>query len=359
MEQILRIQRCMDKASRGETVTLAFLGGSITQGSLATSPKKCYAYLVYEWWKTTFQNSNIIYVNSGIGGTSSYFGVARVEEDVLRYKPDFVVIDFSVNDDPSEFFQETYEGLIRRLMKNRIGILILNHVCYDTGCNAQWYHNEVGNYYNIPYVSMKDTLYRQMQEGHYTRDELTEDGLHPNDRGHQLVAAQVIRVLQKIQKERGNAFSIYKEINIDEKKPLTKNRYENTKRLNSRNSKPKLFGFQVDMEEQNGCSDCFKNGWIGEKIGDRIVFQIKAKSIAIQYRKTIKKPSNIAKVTIDNNESSSVILDGNFEENWGDCLYLQQIFLSETREEHSVEIEVIQGEKENRSPFYFASILYT
>lgn len=46
------------------------------------------------------------YVNGGIGGTTSHYGVSRAVTDVLMYQPDFVVVDFSVNDEPDEFFQE-------------------------------------------------------------------------------------------------------------------------------------------------------------------------------------------------------------------------------------------------------------
>ena len=49
-----RIRRVMGKAMRGEPVTLAFLGGSITQGSLSSTPETCYAYRVYQWWKESF-----------------------------------------------------------------------------------------------------------------------------------------------------------------------------------------------------------------------------------------------------------------------------------------------------------------
>ena len=42
--------------------------------------------------------------------------VSRVVTDMLMYQPDFVVVDFSVNDEPEKFFQETYEGLVRRML---------------------------------------------------------------------------------------------------------------------------------------------------------------------------------------------------------------------------------------------------
>ena len=78
------IQKCMLRAASGHPITVGFLGGSITQGSLASRPEYCYAARVYRWWQETFPLSEITLINAGIGGTTSQFGAARVEEDLLN-----------------------------------------------------------------------------------------------------------------------------------------------------------------------------------------------------------------------------------------------------------------------------------
>ena len=113
---LTRLKACMRRAEAGEDVTLGFFGGSITQDSLATKHEYCYAYRVFQWWEKTFPKVKLHYVNGGIGGTTSDYGVSRVVTDMLMYQPDFVVVDFSVNDEPEKFFQETYEGLVRRML---------------------------------------------------------------------------------------------------------------------------------------------------------------------------------------------------------------------------------------------------
>lgn len=137
----------MMRAENGEELTIGFLGGSITQGSLVTKSENCYAYRVYSWWKEKFPKAEFHYVNSGIGGTTSHFGVARIVPDLLVYQPDVVIVDFSVNDEPNDFFQETYEGAIRKLLTwdSEPAIILLNNVFYDTGNNAQEYHNHIGD----------------------------------------------------------------------------------------------------------------------------------------------------------------------------------------------------------------------
>ena len=54
---LFRLKGVMKKAATGEAVTIAFLGGSITQGSLSTAPHNCYAYKVFEWWKESFRKT--------------------------------------------------------------------------------------------------------------------------------------------------------------------------------------------------------------------------------------------------------------------------------------------------------------
>lgn len=347
----------MARAERGEELTIGFFGGSITQGSLASDRTKTYAYRVYTWWCENFPRAVFHYVNGGIGGTDSHFGAARAEEDLLMYQPDVAVIDFSVNDKGNGFFQETYEGLIRKILgwQSRPALLILNNVDYDTGINAQEYHNSVGDYYGIPHVSVKESIYRRMKNGVYAREELTSDGLHPNDRGHRLVAEEIIRLLENAKKELQDP--VPEEPDKELPKAMTVNAYETARRLNIRNTQPKLAGFRADTEEKKGHLDAFKNGWIGRKKGDRIIFVETCSCIAVQYRKTIQKPAPVARAVLDGNEEDALILDGNYEETWGDCLYLEPLLHHGERKKHKIEIEIMEAGEKDVSPFYLLSLI--
>ena len=198
-----RLKNLMKRAANGESLVIGFLGGSITQGSLSSTPKTCYAYLVYEWWKKSFPNAAFSFVNGGIGGTTSHYGGARAWKDVLCYRPDIVTVDFSVNDDANEFFEETYEGMLRRLLAapSAPAVVVLNNAFYDTGKNAQDYHNRIADHYGIPHVSIKDTVYPDVESGKIVRADITPDNLHPNDKGHRLVADEICKLLDSIKAE--------------------------------------------------------------------------------------------------------------------------------------------------------------
>ena len=362
-----RLKNLMKRAAKGESLVIGFLGGSITQGSLSSTPETCYAYLVYEWWKKSFPNAEFSFVNVGIGGTTSHYGGARAWKDVLCYRPDIVTVDFSVNDDANEFFEETYEGTLRRLLMapSAPAVVVLNNVFYDTGKNAQDYHNRIADHYGIPHVSIKDTIFPDVESGKIVRADITPDNLHPNDKGHRLVADEICKLLDSIKAE------VEKETIADENiegkstkteasvlltEPLTENAYEHSRLIQIQDNEAILDGFLVDPIEKKGMLDIFKNGWTAAHTNDKISFEIECSCLAVQYRKSVQQPVPKAKAVIDGDEAHAVILDGNFTEDWGDCLYLEPLLHHAEKKVHRIEITVTDA-KDIVRPFYLVSLI--
>ena len=362
-----RLKNLMKRAANGESLVIGFLGGSITQGSLSSTPKTCYAYLVYEWWKKSFPNAAFSFVNGGIGGTTSHYGGARAWKDVLCYRPDIVTVDFSVNDDANEFFEETYEGTIRRLLAapSAPAVVVLNNVFYDTGKNAQDYHNRIADHYGIPHVSIKDTVYPDVESGKIVRADITPDNLHPNDKGHRLVADEICKLLDSIKAEMEEETiageniegkSTKTEASVLLPAPLTENACEHSRLIQIQDNEAILDGFLVDPIEKKGMLDIFKNGWTAAHTNDKISFEIECSCLAVQYRKSVQQPVPKAKAVIDGDEAHAVILDGNFTEDWGDCLYLEPLLHHAEKKVHRIEI-IVTDAKDIVRPFYLVSLI--
>lgn len=362
-----RLKNLMKRAANGESLVIGFLGGSITQGSLSSTPKTCYAYLVYEWWKKSFPNAAFSFVNGGIGGTTSHYGGARAWKDVLCYRPDIVTVDFSVNDDANEFFEETYEGTLRRLLAapSAPAVVVLNNVFYDTGKNAQDYHNRIADHYGIPHVSIKDTVYPDVESGKIVRADITPDNLHPNDKGHRLVADEICKLLDSIKAEMEEETiageniegkSTKTEASVLLPAPLTENAYEYSRLIQIQDNEAILDGFLVDPIEKKGMLDIFKNGWTAAHTNDKISFEIECSCLAVQYRKSVQQPVPKAKAVIDGDEAHAVILDGNFTEDWGDCLYLEPLLHHAEKKVHRIEITITDA-KDIVRPFYLVSLI--
>lgn len=356
-----RLKEVMRRAALGDTIRLGFLGGSITQGSLSTKPELCYAYRVYQWWKKNFPASEFVYINAGIGGTTSQFGVARADSDLLSKEPDVVIIEFSVNDEPTEHFMETYEGLVRKVYgsKTKPAVLLVHNVFYHNGANAQLMHGRIARHYHLPSVSMQSTIYPEVVSGRIENRDITPDDLHPNDLGHEMVASVITYFLEQVKKEMENADGKASE-EITETElpaPLTENAYENSYRLQNDNSTPMLYGFSADNEPQKEITDCFKKGWTASRQGDSITFWTEGTGVAVQYRKSVKKPAPVAEVIVDDDTEHALRLDANFDETWGDKLELDTILEHGENKEHKVEIRLVETHSSDVVPFYLVSVI--
>ncbi len=364
-----RIVKCMRRALAGEKLTVAFLGGSITQGSLASNPQLCYAYQTYAWWERAFPKAVISYWNAGIGGTTSHLGVARVQEEVMSQMPDFIITEFSVNDeDESLHFKETYESLVRRILTTpwKPALMLVQNVRYDDGGNAEKIHQPIAERYRIPCVSMKPVLYSKVADGSLDRRAITPDDLHPNDLGHELVAGVIISYLEQAKKKaealgpdpycggEGDEDDSFLPLPI----PLTRSGYESVERRRNYQIVPyEKQGFHKDETPQLSISDCFKRGWTAKELGAKISFKVQGENIAVQYRKTVRKPAPIATLYLDGDHQHGILLDSNFTQDWGDLLYLETVLEHGNPGEHTVEIEITTATEADAECFYLVSLI--
>lgn len=358
-----RIKQFMYRAQQNEALTVAFIGGSVTQGSLASRPGFCYAARVVSWLEQMFPGASFTYINAGIGGTTSQFACARVQEDVLDAQPDLVFVEFSVNDSSTSLFLETYEGLVRRILyaPSAPAVMLVHNVRFDNGANAQVQHAKIARYYQIPSVSMQSCLYPQVVNGEIPLEAITPDGLHPNDEGHRLVASVITYFLQEIFQEGENREG---EGPVQVLPPVTEGCYGSAVRIQNNNwpddgtKQPVLVqteGFAADTSPKQGFTDVFKNGWIAAHPGDTIRFYAETSELAVQYRRSVRKPAPCAKVFIDGKEAA--LLDGNFEESWGDCLFLLPVLHHGERGAHKVEIEIVESAEKGETPFYLLGLI--
>lgn len=352
---LYRMKELMRRAEQGSRMTLVFLGGSITQGAVSTQYTNCYAYLVYDWFVRRFPKTAFTYVNAGVGGTTSQFGAARAQEDVLSYKPDFVIIEFSVNDENDDFYQETYEGLVRRIYGDAYepAVLLVHNMFYDTGKSAEEKHRAVGAHYGLPSVSMKTSIYPQIESGAIPVREVTPDDLHPNADGHALLAEVITDCLDRIYMIRWEEEAPY-----TMPKPMTANGYGHAKRYQNYNCSPIVQeGFTADTSLKKYVTDIFRCGWTASEEGARIVFQVEGTEIAVQYRKSVNLPAPVAVAVVDGDEAGAVTLDANFDETWGDCLYIDTAARHIPPGTHRVEIRLNEAHEEDAVPFYLVSVI--
>lgn len=212
-----RLKKALEKARRGEDVTIAFIGGSITQGAGAIPINtQCYAYKTFEGFckmvgKTT--EENIHFIKAGVGGTPSELGMLRYERDVLRegsVEPDIVVVEFAVNDEGDETKGECYDSLVRKIFNssNKPAVILLFAV-FANDWNLQERLSPVGKHYDLPMVSTRDTVVEQFYlkngEGKVvSKNQFFYDSYHPTNIGHTIMADGLLHLLETVDKQEGD-----------------------------------------------------------------------------------------------------------------------------------------------------------
>ncbi len=203
-----RLQRALQRARAGEDVTVAFLGGSITQGAGAIPiNRECYAYKTFCGicaMAGRGTEENLHYVKAGVGGTPSEVGMLRYERDVLdegRVTPDIVVVEFAVNDAGDETEGECFDSLVRKIWNGpgSPAVILLFSVFADD-YNLQERLAPVGRAYDLPMVSLKDAVtqqfYKRADEGRVvSKGQYFYDCFHPTNLGHTIMADSLLYMI--------------------------------------------------------------------------------------------------------------------------------------------------------------------
>lgn len=189
-----RLAELIKKALKGENITIATIGGSITNGAKATSENKNYPNRIYAWFEKTFPNIKVKLINAGIGSTTSAIAAYRINEDVLSYDPDLIVLEFAVNDvNAGDYLKASYEALVRNAISYKDTAVICLYLSRQTKESTQSDEKITGDYYSLPQVSELDAY------GEYSDwDAMFADNLHPNDLGHARIGLLVDEILTKV-----------------------------------------------------------------------------------------------------------------------------------------------------------------
>lgn len=199
MGDATRVRRAIGRAQTEEEVTVAYIGGSITQGAGAVPVNtECYAYKSYQSFAKRFgSGDNVRLIKAGVGGTPSELGMIRFERDVLRdgsKLPDIVIVEFAVNDEGDETQGKCYESLVRKILSlpNSPAVILLFSVFADDW-NLQDRLKSVGERYRLPMVSVRDAVTPQFRlkpgEGRVlSKNQFFYDMFHPTNAGHTVMS---------------------------------------------------------------------------------------------------------------------------------------------------------------------------
>lgn len=186
-----RMDAFLRKCFAGGEVRIGFIGGSITEGALATASHSRYSTRFCAFLGHAFPGTRFTEINAGIGATDSRYGCSRAQSDLLSRLPDFIVAEFAVNDDPSDSAgaTATMEGLIRKCLAASNAPVLLFHTMNRGGDSLNHsFQEHLARHYDLPVVSLRNAMWPEMQAGRLRADAFLQDYVHPNDVGHRACA---------------------------------------------------------------------------------------------------------------------------------------------------------------------------
>jgi lysophospholipase L1-like esterase len=335
------LAKVMRKAESGEPVTIACIGGSITQGTIARGTMDSevgfstpYAQLFHEWWTERFPDTEITFINAGIGGTDSYLGVHRVQRDVLQYQPDLVLVEYAVNDGDSLFYKRSYDNLVRNILESDSApAVMLLFMAQTDGTSAQDMQVLVGYNYGLPMVSYANCIKSMMDNGRYTAEQLSGDGVHPSALGHAIAGEILWNYLNQV----------YGELDaLDDPEPfdlaaVTDERYKNAEIVDSASFVMDITVEELGTFEQESASEYFPNGWVCREGDGNLQFTGTFRNLGILYLATTDGKSGIFDIWIDGECVWSVNAD--FTGGWGNAITAKEVYTSDAAAEHSIVIK--------------------
>ena len=356
-----RVKKVIDRAKKGEEVTIAFIGGSITQGAGAVPIHlKSYAYQTWEKFKAAF-GENVKLIKAGVGGTPSEFGMIRFERDVLRegkVKPDLIVIEFSVNDEGDETKGLCYESLVRKcLALSEDTAVILIHAVFAGDWNLEERLGPVGFRYEVPMVSVRQGVvsqfYLKPETGRVlTKSQFFYDVYHPTNMGHAIMSDCLMYLMKQIDQA-----PAMEDGNWREKEPVFGTYFENVQLVDKswksnllRDLNPGSFTEvdtelqYVEMDDQIKPVPEFPNNWQHVSGTEPFTVKITCKGLLIVSKDSGSVDSGKAKVLVDGKEV--LTLDPRAV-GWTHCT--PQIILQEEKAaEHLIEVKMLPEDADKK-----------
>ena len=202
----VRMKNVIERAQSGEQITIGTVGGSITEGALASKYEECWAMRFAAQFGETYGaegGANVALVNCGVGGTPSPFGYMRYGRDILARVPetdpdgypDLVVIEYAVNDWAEPTGCRCYESMVKEILEqpNAPAVILLFSARND-GWNVQNELQKIGERYDLMMVSVRDGIYPHLDKD-FPKKSFYKDEYHPNSTGHGMMADALMRAV--------------------------------------------------------------------------------------------------------------------------------------------------------------------
>ena len=166
-------------------VNIVCLGDSLTQGVGASRG--------HDYPSLLSQSMGTAVINAGVDGDETVDALKRLESDVLAKDPRLVIVELGANDvldgQPLKQAFENLDEIVRRIEEHGAMVVLVGLAPGPLGDTLQQRYDTIIHKYHVAFVP-------KVLEGIVTNPALkSEDHLHPNDQGYELIAERIQRVV--------------------------------------------------------------------------------------------------------------------------------------------------------------------
>ena len=348
-----RIKKVLEKSRKGEPVTIAFLGGSITQGAGAIPIQdQCYSRQTIEAFRQHYGcGDNVRYVKAGVGGTPSETGIMRYDRDIDRYgttPPDLVVVEFAVNDSSDELEGGCYESLIGKILDQpQKPAVIMLFAVFANDWNLKDRLAPIGWRYQLPMVNLLEAVSPEFAKPAgqrvLTKRQYFYDQYHPSNLGHRIMADSLLYLLDRLDQEQLSPEFDY------QVQPVYTDALRTIRLMDRKDVREDVklsIGSFTDTDpdlQSVPFDDCFSNtpefpyNWMQDGKGNEpFTLNLTCKALLLEFKDTSREDFGNAYVSIDGSEPR--LIDPR-EAGWTHC-HTTILFMEECSRPHHIEIRM-------------------
>ncbi len=194
---------------------IVFDGDSITDAGRDRNDFDSYGYgyvaLVVQHLQQQYANLELQFLNRGVGGDTTRNMLMRFEHDILAHKPDWVSMAIGVNDvwrffdaRPNEAvlideFEANYRKLLEPL-RGKAGLILVSPFLIEPDYNDPFrarvdQYAAVVNSLALEFGALFVPFQEAFDESSLEASAFSDDRVHPNETGSQLIAQTFLRAI--------------------------------------------------------------------------------------------------------------------------------------------------------------------
>ncbi|MGN0577039.1 MAG: SGNH/GDSL hydrolase family protein [Ruminiclostridium sp.] len=188
------------KITESEKIKIAFLGASITCGyhASANGNGKAFPEYLKELLEEKFPGAGVEIRNMAVSGTNSLTGMLVTQLLMPDFKPDIVVLEYSINEQSHPIGLEKFESLLRMLLSLEWKPVVIPVAVFNRdGYSCQEYMLHFAKHYGLPMAGLYESVYPLITSGVLPMDVYTEDEGHPHEDGHEFIAKCIMKTIEQ------------------------------------------------------------------------------------------------------------------------------------------------------------------